>query len=825
MRSAVASSIAPLGFTAYFRLATGGATPYPYQRRLAEGATLPAVLDIPTGLGKTLAVVLAWHWRRHQPATRATTPRRLVFCLPMRVLVKQTAQAIETAMVRLAAEGHPRATVQTLMGGQIDSDWQEHPEADTILIGTQDQLLSRALNRGYAMSRHAWPIHFAWLNNDCLWVVDETQLMGPGLETSAQLAGLRQKLTTYGPAGTVWMSATLDKGALQTFDHRPVGEPFALDAVDLASEQVQKRVTASKALTSCPVALSKVEAKGYAQALARFIRETHRPGTLTLVVLNRVARAQAVFEALRAQKLPDTQLGLVHSRMRPHDRAAQEAVLLASDGDRIVIATQAVEAGVDVSAETLVTELAPWASLVQRFGRCNRYGEQPTARAFWIDVEPDKDLCLPYIPDELAAGRERLSALTDAGPNSLKAIVPPASEVTPHGFRRRDLLDLFDTTSDLLGADLDVSRYIRESDDVDVQVFWRELGSDGPPVDLPGPQRDELVAVSVAAMRKLVDAPGTRAWWWSDDDGAWLRQPDGRSLRPGQALLLDRAGGGYDDQLGWTGKATDLPSLVPLTSPLRPMEGLAGDRDAARGTRSWVSLAAHTDDVVAQVEALRDAVATDLPALPWEVLGRAARRHDWGKAHDAFQSMLGPPADLGPPGALWAKSAGAGGRRTYVDKQGHARPGFRHELASGLAYLACCGDEPDADLVAYLIVAHHGKVRVNLRATPGETEAMAALGPDAPPRFARGVWEGDELPAADLGGGVQTTALTLSLDALEMGTGSWLGRVLRVRDGEAGPVAGASAALGPFRLAYLEALFRVADWRGSAARSEGGSDA
>jgi CRISPR-associated endonuclease/helicase Cas3 len=37
--------------------------------------------------------------------------------------------------------------------------------------------------------------------------------------------------------------------------------------------------------------------------------------------------------------------------------------------------------------------------------------------------------------------------------------------------RRKDLLDLFDTTPDLCGNDLDISRYIRDGDDTDVQVF------------------------------------------------------------------------------------------------------------------------------------------------------------------------------------------------------------------------------------------------------------------------------------------------------------------------------------------------------------------
>ncbi|MFV2073041.1 MAG: hypothetical protein ACC742_10375, partial [Thermoanaerobaculales bacterium] len=49
-------------------------------------------LSIPTGLGKTAAAVLSWVWRRRWAPedVRCATPRRLVYCLPMRVLVEQT---------------------------------------------------------------------------------------------------------------------------------------------------------------------------------------------------------------------------------------------------------------------------------------------------------------------------------------------------------------------------------------------------------------------------------------------------------------------------------------------------------------------------------------------------------------------------------------------------------------------------------------------------------------------------------------------------------------------------------------------------------------
>ena len=72
------------------------------------------------------------------------------------------------------------------MGGDANDDWLLKPDSDCITIGTQDMLLSRALNRGYAMSRFRWPVAFGLLNSDVLWVFDEVQLMGVGLATSCK---------------------------------------------------------------------------------------------------------------------------------------------------------------------------------------------------------------------------------------------------------------------------------------------------------------------------------------------------------------------------------------------------------------------------------------------------------------------------------------------------------------------------------------------------------------------------------------------------------------------------------------------------------------
>jgi CRISPR-associated endonuclease/helicase Cas3 len=76
-------------FRAFFAQATGN-QPYPYQEKLARAPIESRLIAIPTGPGKTAAVVLAWLWQRHKNPER--TPRRLVYCLPMRVLVGQTTE-------------------------------------------------------------------------------------------------------------------------------------------------------------------------------------------------------------------------------------------------------------------------------------------------------------------------------------------------------------------------------------------------------------------------------------------------------------------------------------------------------------------------------------------------------------------------------------------------------------------------------------------------------------------------------------------------------------------------------------------------------------
>lgn len=793
-------------FRDFFKLATGR-DPFPYQATLAERQVFPELVRVPTGAGKTAAAVLAWLYRRrvHPSAeVRRLTPRRLVYCLPMRVLVEQTIRSMQEWLknVGLALE----IEVRQLMGGSVERDWVRFPERDVMLVGTMDMLLSRALNRGFAESRFRWPIDFGLINNDALWVLDEVQLMGNGLTTSAQLDAFRRSLGTARPTASLWMSATLAPGWLATADREAPSAALELSDADRLMEELRRRLEAAKVLRTA----ERASGAKWVDSVVSAVEDAHVSGTLTLVVLNTVGRALALYRKLRQRaerrrgEGPD--LLLLHSRFRPPDRWEKAEALRSPIPlpGRIVVSTQVVEAGVDISAATLFTEVAPWVSLVQRFGRCNRFGEVERAEVFWLDLGERETP--PYEPNDLARAREILAGLEGAevGPAAIEAFEVGGAPVPTHVLRRRDLIELFDTEPDLSGNDIDVSRFIRDDADMDAHVLWREWEGEDPPADLPRPRQEELCPVPAGLVRDFVSQrKGWVGWVWNHLDRRW-RPARSEDVRPGQVVLVHAAQGGYSQEMGWDPDAARVE--VPAGPPEPPQESI---RDEPPFEREGVPvpLDQHADNIVSEVQDLLAQVEPDLAPGHDEALTVAARWHDVGKAHRVFQEAIlqGFPEGERAERAriLWAKSPARGGS--------YSRPHFRHELVGALALLqvrpdAIGLDGRDRDLAAYLVAAHHGKVRLAIRSLPDETQPR-----ESGTRFARGVWDGDPFGPLEFDG-ISIPEMALDLSVMEIGLSdsgqpSWLERSLGLRD-----------ELGPFCLGFLEALLRVADWRASEAK-------
>ncbi|MHB1551409.1 MAG: type I-G CRISPR-associated helicase/endonuclease Cas3g [Vulcanimicrobiaceae bacterium] len=788
-------SISPGVYAEYFRAATTF-DPYPYQQRLAERA--PDFLKVETGLGKTEALVLGWDWRRRHDAA---TPRRLIYTLPMRSLVEQTVTRLKACRERLARAGiNDFPQVDTVMGGDIGEFWFREPETPAIVVGTQDMLLSRALNRGYGMSRFRWPMTFGAINNDVYWVIDEVQLQGIGAVTAAQIQAFRDRLGCFGTSVTTFASATLDTSWLETAEYVTSGRLMErLGAEDLSIGRVDAILNAPKHLERLPADRE--------DAIAHALLENHRRGTLTLAVLNTVRSAKDVYRRI-ARSAGDAECRLLHSQFRLEDRNAHsEALTSEVDGDgagRIVIATQVVEAGIDVSATTLITDVAPWSSLVQRFGRCNRRGKNLNARVLWIDRgEPSERTSAPYDVGEMQVGRSILIELTghDVAPSNLHD--RPIKRGNGLVLRSPELLDLFDTSSDLSGHDLDVSAFIREAEEFNVSVFWRAE----PPGPRDPPRREELCPAPVGAVRDAVKelraaGRGTyiriaNQFGRSSKSDAHERSEEWSPLvegaiRPGLQVWMRMDAGWYDPDLGFergSRRVDPVNSARPGQAFQDECDTIDGDNGSEIGV--GVTITQHAQDTLGEAKRLLEgvAIARDVATS----VERAALWHDVGKAHEVFQKTMRANMPDCPAG-LWAKSPRGRGR--------HDRKGFRHELPGALAYLGAHEGEETVDLIAFLIAAHHGKLRMSAPSLPYDAlgKSIRVLGNE----------NGDRIPSVDLLDGERSPEFTLELDSFRVASSddapTWVERSAALRD---------SPDYGPFRLAYCELLVRLADWRAS----------
>lgn len=107
-----------------------------------------------------------------------------------------------------------------------------------------------------------------------------------------------------------------------------------------------------------------------------------------LVIFNTVNDAIELYKDVKKEY--DNCL-LLHSRFLDKDREYKNRLLqnIKHDDSYIIISTQVVEAGVDISSDLFISELAPANSLIQRFGRFLRYDEHEGLCYVWH--EPFKD--------------------------------------------------------------------------------------------------------------------------------------------------------------------------------------------------------------------------------------------------------------------------------------------------------------------------------------------------------------------------------------------------------------------------------------------------
>ncbi|GER94079.1 CRISPR-associated helicase/endonuclease Cas3 [hot springs metagenome] len=129
-----------------------------------------------------------------------------------------------------------------------------------------------------------------------------------------------------------------------------------------------------------------------------------KEGNRVLVILNTVETAQKIYEEIAKINKDNIYLKLLHSRFTFNDRKSLEDEIVGTEDKqgtfanpkpdsehegKILVATQVVEASLNIDADILYTELAPIDSLVQRMGRVlRRIRDKETYKKYLDAKEP-----------------------------------------------------------------------------------------------------------------------------------------------------------------------------------------------------------------------------------------------------------------------------------------------------------------------------------------------------------------------------------------------------------------------------------------------------
>lgn len=386
-----------------------GFPPYPWQERVEADLTSgrSVILRVPTGAGKTWGAVAPF---LHGMKTGKPLADRLLYALPLRSLASSLHDTVHQKMrdifdsVRTIGKDRDYSGLAQYCSLQIGGQQNDPFFESDLVFTTIDQLLS-----GYIFLPVSLPDRLGNMNAGALigslLVFDELHLLDPdvALGTTIEMLDRLQGLCQF-----VLMTATMSDNAINWLAAKLNAKVAEIPDSEIRSLSTQQR---------------KERTWRYSPELitADAVHLSHAGGR-TIVLMNSVDRAQDLFLQIERKYESQTNapdLVLLHARYYPEDRQVIESRLdhyfgpEAAPANVILVTTQVVEAGMDISAERLHTEIAPMNALIQRAGRTARYRSRPLGS---VTVYATPSLG-PYKEQGgiVEATREKLNALPPEG--------------------------------------------------------------------------------------------------------------------------------------------------------------------------------------------------------------------------------------------------------------------------------------------------------------------------------------------------------------------------------------------------------------------------
>lgn len=329
------------------------------QKKLQEGHSV--LIIAPTGLGKTRAALCPFFGSPKNGLLNT----RLIYTLPIRALTRGVDDECKALNIKPVIHH----------GDEPESVFF----SEKAIITTIDQYLT-----AFAGAPLSWASHLSHAAAGAVLtsysVFDEAHLLSPqkGLQLLFAILYLRRR---WGLLSCV-MTATLPEKAIERFQ-----EFCGLEVVTATANDIQQR-------DSWRNVYLEVNSSGFQwdekdeREFAEFViekwnkwQEQEVDGPQKIIVfVNTVERALKVYRRLKdlvGNSGPE--ILLAHSRFTKEHRKEIEDKLQrffgkeAQPDPAILVTTQVAEAGLNISAPLVITDLCPMDSLIQRAGRCQRF--------------------------------------------------------------------------------------------------------------------------------------------------------------------------------------------------------------------------------------------------------------------------------------------------------------------------------------------------------------------------------------------------------------------------------------------------------------------
>lgn len=340
--------------------------PYKYQIKVAETliSGKNVILSVTTGAGKTWASVIPFLHARANPSI--SFPQKMIYSLPLRTLTNSIYEDVK------------KVTDASIQTGEYSED--KYFQND-IIFSTIDQTLSNFLCFPLALSPRQANINAGALVGSYL-VFDEFHLLEPSLAMGTTLGMLKLLGNTCR-----WciMTATMSRSFMRSIPPELNYEIITLDNYPKDKTKIKSLLPTTNKKT-IHIASSTINATNIIKYHA----------DKTIVICNRVESAQAIFNELTLLQsdkpnVNKAKIICLHSRYFDKDRKSKENILKSYFGKNstnsnvILIATQVIEAGMDISCSVMHTEISPINSFLQRAGRCARF-ENEIGQIFVYDI-------------------------------------------------------------------------------------------------------------------------------------------------------------------------------------------------------------------------------------------------------------------------------------------------------------------------------------------------------------------------------------------------------------------------------------------------------